>query len=192
MKPIFIYPALLTNKISVIGLPQTPIHSSKVTVWCAITSFGIIGPYIFEDEREKSVTVTGPRYVHMLQNLLAHYPVTEETFFQQDGATRHTARDSMAAVRNLFPNHVISRYGDITWPARSPDLSSCDIFLWGYLKSQVFKAPAPLTVQELKHRIQQEVRRIPVQMFQSVMTDVRKRLTECLERNGGHLNDVIF
>ena len=47
-------------------------------------------------------------------------------------------------------------------------------------------------VQELKHRIQQEVTGIPVEMLQRVMGDVRKRLTECLERNGGHLNDVIF
>jgi len=98
----------------------------------------------------------------------------------------------MAAVRNLFPNRVVSRYGDITWPAGSPDLSACVFFLWGYLKSQVFKAPAPYTVQELKHRIQQEVKRIPVEMLQRVMGHVRKRLIECLERNGGHLNGVIF
>jgi hypothetical protein len=98
----------------------------------------------------------------------------------------------MAAVRNLFPNHVISRYGDITWPAKSPDLSACDFFLWGYLKSQVSKAPAPHTVQELKHRIQQAVKGIPVEMLQRVMGDVRKRLTACLELTGGHLNDVIF
>jgi hypothetical protein len=98
----------------------------------------------------------------------------------------------MAAVRNLFANHVISRYGDITWPARSPDLSAGDFFLRGNLKSQVFKAPAPHTVQEFKHRIQQEVKQIPVEMFQGVMGDVCKRLTECLERNCGHLNDVIF
>jgi hypothetical protein len=82
---------------------------------------------------------------------LAHRPVTEETFFQQDGATNHTAQDSMTAVRNLFPSHVISRYGNITWPARSPDLPARDFVFWGYLKSQVFKAPAPHTVQELKH-----------------------------------------
>jgi hypothetical protein len=49
------------------------------------------------------------------------------------------------------------------------------------LKSEVFKAPVPHTVQELKHRIQQEVTRIPVEMLQKVMGDVRKRLTECLE-----------
>jgi hypothetical protein len=123
---------------------------------------------------------------------LAHRPVTTKTFFQQDGATSHTAQDSMAAVRNLFPNHVISIYGDITWPARSPNLSARDFFLWGCLKSQVFKAPAAHTIQKLKHRIQQEVKQIPVQMLQRVMGDIRKRLTECLEQNGGHLNYVIF
>jgi hypothetical protein len=161
-----------------------------------ISSFGITGSYFFEDERERAVTVTGPRYVHMLENFLgpelAHHPVTEEMFFQQVGAMSHTARDSMAAVRNLFPNYVISRYGDITWRARSPDLSACDFFLWAYLKSQVFTAPAPHTIQELKHQIQQEIERIPVEMLQRIMGDVHKRLTECLERNGGHLNDVIF
>jgi hypothetical protein len=132
----------------------------------------------------------------MLENFLgpelARHPVTKETFFQQDGATSHTARDSMAAVGNLFPNHVISRYWDITWPARSPDLSACNFFLWRYLKSQVFKAPAPHIVQELKHRIQQEIERIRVKELQRVTGDVCKRLTECLERNGGHVNAVIF
>ena len=129
----------------------------------------------------------------MLENFLgpelARHPVTE-TFFQQDGTMSHTAQDSMAAVRNLFPNHVISRYGDITLPARSPSLSACYFCLWGFLKSQVFKTPAPHTVQVLKHRIQQEG--ILVEMLQRVMGDVRKRLTKCLEQNGGRPNYVIF
>ena len=79
------------------------------------------------------------------------------------------------------------RYGHFT-----AKFKACDIFLWGYLKSQVFKAPAPRTIQELKPTIQQEVKRIPVEMLQRVIGDVRKRITECLERNGGHLIDVIF
>jgi hypothetical protein len=83
----------------------------------------------------------------MLENFLgpelARHPVTEEMFFQQHGATSHTARDSVAAVRNLFPKHVISRYGDITWPARLPDLSACDFFLWGYLKSRLQSSSTP-------------------------------------------------
>ena len=182
-----------TNSIE---LHERPLHSSKVTVCCAISSFGITGPYFFEDERERAVIVTGPHYVHVLENFLvpelARHPVTKEMFFQWDGAMSHTTWDSMAAVRNLFPNHVISRYGDITGPAGSPDLSACDFFLWGYLKSEIFKAPAPHTVHELKHRILQEVKWIPVEMLQREMGDVCKRLTECLKRNGGDLNDVIF
>ena len=46
--------------------------------------------------REKRLlTVTGPRYVHMLEDFLGpelvRQPVTEEMIFQQDGATSHTA-----------------------------------------------------------------------------------------------------
>jgi len=39
----------------------------------------------------------------------------------------------------LFPGHLISLTGDVEWPAQSPDLSSCDVFLWAYLKEKVFK-----------------------------------------------------
>ena len=39
----------------------------------------------------------------------------------------------------LFPGLLITLRGDVEWPARSPDLSPCDVFLWGYLKEKVFK-----------------------------------------------------
>jgi hypothetical protein len=39
----------------------------------------------------------------------------------------------------MFPGHLISLRGDMGWPARSPDLSPCDFFLWGYPKEKVFK-----------------------------------------------------
>jgi hypothetical protein len=28
-------------------LHQSPLHNQKVTVWCALSSFGILGPYFF-------------------------------------------------------------------------------------------------------------------------------------------------
>lgn len=44
--------------------------------------------------------------------------------FQQDGATAHAAQISMERVRQAFPERVIiSRFGDIPWPSRSPDLA---------------------------------------------------------------------
>jgi hypothetical protein len=74
-----------------------------------MSSSGIIGPYFFEDALGNAVTVTSERYAYMLENFftpqLAQYDVNEETFFQQDGATSHTARVSMNIVNGLFPNH---------------------------------------------------------------------------------------
>jgi len=52
-------------------------------------------------------------------------------WFQQDGATAHTANESMTIVQNMFPGHLISHFGDVPWPPRSPDLSMCDFFFGG-------------------------------------------------------------
>jgi hypothetical protein len=50
-------------------------------------------------------------------------------WFQQDGATCQTVRESMACLRQLFPGRMISRCGDLPWPLRSPDLAAPDFFM---------------------------------------------------------------
>jgi hypothetical protein len=92
---------------------ETIIHSAKVAVWCAI-SFRIIGPYFFEDDNEIAISITWPRYVHIIQTFftqeLTQFPqVNDNTWFQQDGATSHMTRNSFNAINQLFLNHVISR-----------------------------------------------------------------------------------
>jgi len=173
-------------------LVQKPLHSSKVTVWCAVAAFAIIGPYFFEDERRNACTVTSERYANMLQDFfiprLQGLPVNKITYFQQDGATSHTAKIAMNILRPLLPGHLIS----IAWPAISPDLSVCDFYLWGYLKSVVYCVPSPRTTHELQLRIQEETSRIPVDVLRRAMSSVHDRLAECEKRNGGHLEDVIF
>ena len=79
-----------------------------------------------------------------------------ELCFQQDGATAHMANYSMAIAREMFPQHLISRFGDVHWPARLPDLSVCDFFLWGYLKSKVY-CNKPRTLNDLKVAISEEI-----------------------------------
>jgi len=49
-------------------------------------------------------------------------------WFQQDGATAHTARTSMNLLREHFPKRLISLRGDLQWSAHSPDLDPCDFF----------------------------------------------------------------
>lgn len=113
---------------------QRPLHSPKVTVWGAMSASGIIGPFFFEDHQGRAVTVNSQRYVDMLQTFLTpalqeFEGYTQDTWFQQDGATCHTSNLSMPVVQALFPGKLISRRGDIQWPPRSPDLSPCDFFM---------------------------------------------------------------
>ena len=121
-------------------LHERPLHCERVTVWCGVAQFSVIGPYFFEEDGH-TVSVTSARYVQMLNNFLAPELARRgiaNIWFQQDGATAHTARMSMGVVQEMFPGRVLSRNGDLSWPARSPDLTMCDYFLWGYLKSKVY------------------------------------------------------
>lgn len=49
---------------------QKTLHSKRVTVWCALWSRGVIGPYFFEDDAGEAVTVNGPRYHEMITEFL--------------------------------------------------------------------------------------------------------------------------
>jgi len=114
-----------------------------------------------------------------------------EMWFQQDGATAHTARVSMEVVRRMFPQHVISRFGDVSWPPRSPDLLICNFFLWGYLKSRVYTNRSR-TIEELKLSIRQETAALPQKMLERAMQDFEERLRMCVRQEGRHLTDIIF
>ncbi|CAK9799157.1 hypothetical protein ANTPLA_LOCUS1913 [Anthophora plagiata] len=175
-------------------IQQRSLHPRRVTVWCGIWSGGIIGPFFFEDDRGNAVTVTGERYRAMLKNFLQpelNRLGLENMWFQQDGATSHTARDTIEILKEIFPGRIVSRNGDIDWPPRSPDLTSPDFFLWGYLKGQVY-ANKPTTIEELKDNIRKEIQEITQETCENVMKNVVERARICKAARGSHLADVIF
>ena len=107
-------------------------HPQKVTVWCAIHAKNVIRPYFFESKNGQTTTVTGENYRQMIRDFLM--PQIEEQnldnmWFQQDGATPHTAKETIRILKDLFPGRLISRFGDLHWPARSPDLTASELFL---------------------------------------------------------------
>ena len=174
-------------------LHQTPLHCQCVTVWCAISSIGIIGPFFFK-ENERAVTVNAARYRKMIEEFfLPHLEEIDvgDVWFQQDGATAHTARASMELLREHFPSRLISLRGDLPWPARYPDLAPFDFFLWGYLKSIVYN-DRPRTLAHLKTNIRNAIAEILVDMLQRVARNFRNRLNQYIDNGGRHLTDVMF
>ncbi|GFW20556.1 uncharacterized protein TNCV_1047811 [Trichonephila clavipes] len=76
----------------------------------------------------------------------------QELWFQQDGATCHTARATIDLLKDTFGDRLISRFGPVNWPPRSCDLTPLDYFLWGYVKSLVY-ADKPQTLDYLEDNI---------------------------------------
>lgn len=173
---------------------EEPLHDQKVSVWCGIYAGGIIGPYFFENSRGKAVTVNGPRYREMITDFLQQELQDRELnnyWFQQDGATAHTAAETIDLLKPMFPNRLISKNGDFDWPPRSPDLTAPDFFLWGYLKSKVY-TNKPKSTRAFKRNIQREIARIPAEMIEKTMENAEKRAHSCVRAHGGHLKDIIF
>ncbi|GFW24868.1 uncharacterized protein TNCV_1961321 [Trichonephila clavipes] len=80
----------------------------------------------------------------------------EELWFQQDGATCHTARATIDLLKDTFGDRLISRFGPVNWPPRSCDLTPLDYFLWGYVKSLVY-ADKPQTLDHLEGNIRRVI-----------------------------------
>ena len=67
-----------------------------------------------------------------------------------------------------YTNHWIGRQGTfLDWPPCFPDLVPNDFFLWGHLKSVLYKTPLN-TIEDLKQRITECCKKISSATFHSV------------------------
>ncbi|GFS71700.1 integrase catalytic domain-containing protein [Trichonephila clavipes] len=147
---------------------ETPLHPEKLTVWCALWAGGIIGPYFFKNDEGHN-----------------------ELWFQQDGATCHTARATIDLLKDTFGDRLISRFGPVNWPPRSCDLTPLDYFLWGYVKSLVY-ADKPQTLDHLEDNIRRVIADIRPQMLEKVIENSTSRLDYFRASRGSHMPEIIF
>ena len=73
-------------------------------------------------------------------------------YLQHDGAPIHYTRMVIQHLNNTYPNRWIGRGSLIHWPARSPDLTTLDFCLWGWLKGEVYRTKVD-TLADLVARI---------------------------------------
>ncbi|GFV58775.1 hypothetical protein TNCV_3731131 [Trichonephila clavipes] len=87
---------------------ETPLHPEKLTVGAL---YGLVESF-FKNDEGHNVTVNGDRYRAMITNFfipeLNNHDV-QELWFQQDGATCHTARATIDLLKDTFGDRLISR-----------------------------------------------------------------------------------
>ncbi|GFW69389.1 transposable element Tc1 transposase [Trichonephila clavipes] len=90
---------------------ETPLHPEKLTG----ALYGLVESF-FKNDEGHNVTVNGDRYRAMITNFfipeLNNHDV-QEPWFQQDGATCHTARATIDLLKDTFGDRLISRFGPV-------------------------------------------------------------------------------
>ena len=163
-----------------------PLHSPRVTVWAGVWAGGFLGPFFFDE------TITGARYLEMLQNVIL--PLLEEIgefnenrlIWQQDGAPPHWYRPAREWLDQHFGQLWIGRNGPTAWPPRSPDLTACDFWLWGHLKHLVYQTH-PENIEDLKEQIRSAFQVITEEQRLSAIGDFERRVRLCLQKQGKHI-----
>jgi hypothetical protein len=107
------------------ALIQLPLYDQKIGIWCTISTNCITWPIFYEEILDTQ------RYINEILNpFFVNLAPAEERFghFMQDGATPHTAKETIQAVRGVLMGRV-ELLARVCWPPISPDLNPCDFHL---------------------------------------------------------------
>ncbi|GFV76374.1 transposable element Tc3 transposase [Trichonephila clavipes] len=115
----------------------------------------------------------------------------QELWFQQDGATCHTARATIDLLKDTFGDRLISRFGPVNWLSKILRFNTAILFLWGYVKSLVY-ADKPQTLDHLEDNIYRVIADIRPQMLDNVIEIRTSRLDYIRASRGSHMREIIF
>ncbi|KAJ8960883.1 hypothetical protein NQ318_020182 [Aromia moschata] len=133
----------------------------------------------------------------VFNGIYPHTPVSRGTIcqlikkFRDSGNVKDVKRTGRPKSATSEEKVWIGRRGSIEWPARSPDFTPLDFFLWGHVQNSVFKQ-RPRNLEDLKVRITAEMRRIPAEVLHRATTvEFKYRLGHCLAVNGAQFEHLI-
>lgn len=103
-------------------------------VWCGIVNGYLIGPYIFEENANKNsyLRLIRDQFPELMEDV--NLETRQRMWFQHDKALANFALIIRNFLDQYYNGRWIGRRGPVNWHACSPDLTSPDFYLWGYLK----------------------------------------------------------
>ena len=102
-------------------LHQHPLYSAKVTMWCAVSSYGTIGPFCFENVEGHTLNTNKERYKVMLETFLRSelHPCQQQCYGSNKMEQLVHSIISTQVHRTMFLGRLISQSGT------SPALPTC-------------------------------------------------------------------
>lgn len=163
----------------------------SINMWAGVFNNQLIGPI------EIPHRPNFDNYLEFLRNI-THLEFFEnidlETlrtmWLQHDGAPGHYGAQVREYLNMTYPGRWIGRGSTtIAWPARSPDLTPLDFYVWGTLKDKVYSEQIQ-SREELLQKINTAAEDMR-QMRVNLNGQVRTRLSVCIETGGGHFENYL-
>lgn len=173
--------------------PKGSQRKFSANVWMGIINNHLVGPHFLPDH------LNGEHYEHFLRHvlpeLLEDIPLAtlRRMKYQHDGCPAHYRRQIRDWLNENFPNNWIGRLGPIPWPARSPDLTPMDYYVWGHMKTIVYNDNQPIiNIEELRRRIIAAAEQIRENLSSVVVkSELRKRMRFCIRNQGSHFENEL-
>jgi hypothetical protein len=140
--------------------------------------------------------VINSRYLDMLRLWRMSQLQNIPTFiFQQDESPAHFHCEVRQYLNTVLPGRWIGRAPGndqplLLRPPRSPDITPCDFFLWGYVKDRLFVPPLPRDLAELKARIIATVKNIDAPMLTRVWQEREYHIIVCAVSPIVHITNI--
>ena len=180
LRPVF-EDRIISRRVDVVWPPRS----------CDFTPLGY---YLWGAVKDKCYAHK-PERIDALKNNIRETIGEEENigniWFQQDGATCHTAKAILDIQRPVFEDRIISRRADNVWPPRNYDLTPLDYYLWCAVKDKCY-ANKPMTIDALKDNIPEAIGEIQLHTIDNVLKNQTNRVGYFMASRGSHLNEIIF
>lgn len=172
---------------------RTASHQTKfsVNVWAGVLGSQLIGPFrlpsrlgSFEYLQFLKEEIEDFLDNLSLQNLC-------RITYQHDGAPAHYGRRVKDWLDRNFPGRYLARNGPIHWPARSPDLTPLDFFVWGRMKELVYASDVN-SLDVLNQRIDTSAEQVRAELSNMDVTEaIAKRALACISAGGSNFEQLL-
>lgn len=159
-------------------------HAPKLHVWAAIGSHIKSKLFCFQEN------LNADRYQQILRQCLdekkllyapnSKRKLTRRWQFLQDNSRVHTAKKSMAVLKELVGDRLLSH------PAKSPDLNPIEN-MWSYLDRRV-KESSVTSISGLKRVLLREWKNLPWTEIRKCVDSMEQRTKLCRESGGNRLS----
>ena len=130
----------------------------------------------------------------LFQVSAGHFNNSRMGLFAECGICRmvpsaHRALPVRNRLQELFGNCVVGMGHQIDWPAKSPDLSPLDFYLWGTVKQRVYRQGPPASLRQLWNRITDTFNEIwRTREVKRAVRHIKTRAQRCVNLQGGHVD----